>query len=516
MSGGGNYIQRIINKFLSIKFMDENEIPYGIKQENGKPSVNIETGNNTSSDAFGRFRVANPVNIFENKNIHNRNKNQWEEPIVGAIIVHGTVTSGPFQVAETITGGTSGSIGTISAVNAGSVTYDINHNDFEDGETITGGTSGATATVTTHNTGSDLVHNRNNASVTIQVGISNGDSSVRTSHRYFPYIPGKSQETGQTFLFGEAVTNVRRRVGYFNSNNGLFFEQTSAGIRFVRRTKTSGSIVNNLIEQADWNEDKFDGSGPSGIDLDFSFIQFFWIDFQWQGAGRIRFGFEINGKRWVAHNINISNSKTTVYMSTASLPIRYEITNTGTTAGINTIKEFCTAVTGGGGEKHTGLGFSISNDVTARAVTTEVPVLAIRLKNTFGTDNGENRKTVEFSNGGIFATTNSAHFEIRRLHAPSSITATWTDLGIESAVEYSTDITAVTGNPSVRIEEGYAASGQAGKGGIERVVSGDKLDQHRLLTQNVDSDNSEMFIIYATSLTGTSNVNAHMSWVEFD
>lgn len=511
MSNGGSYLTRAL-----IKFLDENGIPYGIPQENNKPSINIEIGDNTSADAFNRLRVQNPVNIFENKNIHDRSKHQWEEPIIGAIIVHGSVSGGPFQVAETITGGTSGSVGTVTTVNGGSLVYTVNHNDFEDGETITGGNSGATATVTTHNTGSHVSHDRNNASVILQVGTNSGDSAVRTTHRYFPYVPGKSQEPAQTFLFGDAVANVRRRVGYFDSNNGLIFEQTNSGIRFIRRTKTSGSVVDNLIERTNWSVDKFDGTGPSGIDLNLSFMQFLWSDFQWQGTGRIRLGLEINGKRWVAHNINISNSLATVYMSTPSLPLRYEITNTGATAGVNTMQEFCSAVTGGGGEKHTGVGFSISNDISARAVTSEVPILAIRLKNTFGTDSGENRKSVQFSNGGIFAKTNSAHFIIRRLHNPSGITATWTDVGIESAVEYSTDITIVTGNPSVRIEEGYAGSGQAGKGGVPSIIGGEKLDQHRLLSQNIDSDNSEMFVIYGESLTATSNIFAHMSWVEFD
>jgi hypothetical protein len=203
-------------------------------------------------------------------------------------------------------------------------------------------------------------------------------------------------------------------------------------------------------------------------------------------------------------------------MSSPSQPIRYEIENTGATSGVNTMKEFCSTVISEGGDKQTGVGFSISREISARAVTTDVPILAIRLKNTFGTGSGENRKIVQFSNGGIFATTNSAHFDIKHLHDPSSITATWVSVGSDSAVEYSIDITAATGNPSVKIEQGYAASGQAGKGGINNVVSGDKLDQHRIITQNIDSTNSEMFVIAATSLTGTSNVYAHISWVEYD
>ena len=45
-------------------------------------------------DGNGRLRVANPVNLFLNKNVHSKNDNLWEEPVTGAIIEHGAVTGG--------------------------------------------------------------------------------------------------------------------------------------------------------------------------------------------------------------------------------------------------------------------------------------------------------------------------------------------------------------------------------------------------------------------------------------
>jgi hypothetical protein len=348
----------------------------------------------------------------------------------------------------------------------------------------------------------------------LQVGALAGDEAIRTTHRYIPYIPGDSQLIGLTFRFGTATTNRRKRVGYFDIGNGLFLEQTTTGIRFVRRTKTSGSVVDNAIEQADWNVDKMDGSGDSGETLDLTKVCFIVIDFQWQGAGRIRFGFYVNGIIIYAHYINTSGTLATPWMSTPSLPVRYEISNTGVATGTDTMSEFCSSVISEGGEKLTGQGFSISTDVTPRVVTTVVPVLVVRLKSSFG--GGANRKTVKFINGGVFSTGNSCHFEIRHVHSPFAITATWTDVSGGSACEYSTDMTAMTGNPTHKLEEGYAAAGQAGKGGAENVVTGDVSDQHRIVSQNYDSDNSQMFAIYATSITGSASVYSHISWVEFE
>lgn len=59
---------------------------------------------------------------------------------------HGSVTGGPFQVAETITGGTSTATGTVSYVGSGWVELTAVSGTFVAGETLTGGTSLATAT----------------------------------------------------------------------------------------------------------------------------------------------------------------------------------------------------------------------------------------------------------------------------------------------------------------------------------------------------------------------------------
>lgn len=484
-------------------------------------NVHIGSMDDVFIDNFNRIRVSNPVNLFLNKNIHTRNKTLWEEPIVGAIIEHGAVTGGPFQVAETITGGTSGQTGTVTAVDAGAltITYNVNHNDFEAAETITGGTSGATATVNTINTGSHISHDRDKGVVTLQVGTSTNDQGVRASHRYIPYVPGKTQLITLTFLFGSAVENIRRRVGYFDGLNGLYFEQTSDGIRFTRRSSTSGSVVNTSTEQDDWNLDKLDGNGLSGITLDLSKVHFLIIDFVWQGVGNIRWGFEIEGRPIYCHEDTFANEINTAFMSTASLPVRYEITNTGGTAAVQTMDEICSSVISEGGEKLTGLGFTKSNDVTPRTIAAasgNVPIMAIRLKNSFGSDSGPNRRTVRFSNMSIMCTTNNCHFELYHVHDPTGITATWSDISSESGVEVSTDISAYTGNPKHGIEEGYAVAGQAGKGSGEAGVSGDELDQHRFLSQNIDSTNSEMFVIEAASFTGNSDISAHISWVEFE
>ena len=497
---------------------------YGLDPLNRfKPSgdlnpFSIKFGDSANMDGNSRLRIAQPVNLFLNKNIHTFNDTLWEEVITGAIIVHGTVTGGPFQVGEIFTGGTSGHTGTITTVNVGLIIYDVNHNHFTDGETITGGTSGATATVTTHDTGSNVSHDRDIASTIIQTGPTAGDSAVRQSHRYIPYVPGKNQHITITFLFGDAVDGLTRRAGYYNGDNGLYLEQKSNAVRVVRRTKTSGVVVDeaNAVEQADWNIDKLDGTGASGITLDLSKTQFFVIDFVWQGVGRLRWGFELGGRIVYFHQETFTNDSTVPFMSTPTLPIKFEALNIGGTGETHTVKEICTSVVSEGGERLSGLGFAVSNDITPRALTTvEIPILAIRLKSTYG--GSDNRKTVEITGGEFFPVGNgNCHWELKHVHAPSAITATWQSVSDESAVEYSTDISALTGNPAHAIKEGYAAGGGGGKGLAPVPVGVDKEDQHRFLSQNFDSTNSQMFVLFARTLASSLDGYGTIPWIEYE
>jgi hypothetical protein len=206
-----------------------------------------------------------------------------------------------------------------------------------------------------------------------------GDKVIRQSRAYHRYQPGKSQLVMLTGVLGAAKANVRQRMGYFDAQNGIFLEQTSVGLRLVRRTYTSGSAVDNTVEQTAWNIDKMDGYGPSDVILDTSKAMIFVIDLEWLGVGRVRCGFVVDGSIYYVHQFNHANSLTSVYMTTANLPLRYEIENTAAAASNTDLIQICSAVISEGGfEEGRGIPFSARSGVTAKAVTTRVPLVSIR------------------------------------------------------------------------------------------------------------------------------------------
>jgi hypothetical protein len=193
------------------------------------------------------------------------------------------------------------------------------------------------------------VHATDTSTVALNVSTGSGDQVIRETKRVFPYQPGKSLLILNTFVMNEAKTGLRQRVGYFGAENGIFIEQDGTTINLVKRSYITGSVVDTKIAKANWNGDKLDGNGESGFTLDLTKSQIFWVDIEWLGVGSVRCGFVINGRYVVCHTFHHANLLDSVYMTTAILPIRYEITNTAATASASVLKQVCSTVVSEGG-----------------------------------------------------------------------------------------------------------------------------------------------------------------------
>lgn len=233
-------------------------------------------------------------------------------------------------------------------------------------------------------TSGTATYNSTRSSVDMAVTTASGSQVVRQSKRVFAYQPGKSLLIMATFAMNEPKTNLQQRVGYFSTANGIFFEVSDAVKSFVIRTSTGGSPSDaRKVVQADWNGDKLDGTGPSGITLDVTKTQIFFTDLEWLGVGTVRVGFIINGQYIVCHTFQNANVQTAVYMQTAILPIRYEITNTGVTASASTMQQICSTVISEGGYAEISRPYIARNTTKKNVGTTLTPIVSIRLNSSF-------------------------------------------------------------------------------------------------------------------------------------
>jgi hypothetical protein len=233
----------------------------------------------------------------------------------------------------------------------------------------------------TSGSGTGTSHSANTASVTLSVGATTAGTRVRQSKRRLAYQPGKSQLSFITFTMGAAATGITRRVGLFDESNGIFLEQTSSGLSWVRRTYASGSPVDNATAQASWSEDVMDGTGASGYTLDMTKSQIITIDYEWLGVGIVRVGFVIDGAIVYTHYFKHSNVLAGVYTSTPNYPVRFEIANDATGAASN-LETICASVMSEGGAERTGIIRAVDRGVTGLttgADTNIYPLCAIRL-----------------------------------------------------------------------------------------------------------------------------------------
>lgn len=287
---------------------------------------------------------------------------------------------------------------------------------------------------TSNTAGTRFDYHANTSTVRLFVRTITGQKVIRETNRVFAYQPGKSLQLFNTFVMDAPKTGLRQRVGYFNDNNGVFLEQANSAIRFVVRSQGSGSVVDNYAEKSNWNMDKLDGTGPSGLTLDLTKSQIFFSDIEWLGVGSVRCGFVVNGQLIHCHTFNHANINSDVYMTTACLPVRYEIENIGLSATNSVLKQICTSVISEGGYELRGRGRTVGTDVTTvRDLTTAgtfYPVMAIRLKS--------NRldAIVTPKNISLLGVGNATRFRWKIVQDATITGAVWTSVSADSAVEY--------------------------------------------------------------------------------
>jgi hypothetical protein len=337
---------------------------------------------------------------------------------------------------------------------------------------------------------------------------------VHQTKFYHHYMPGKSQVILSSFNFFSANANVTKRTGYFDDNDGIFFEQTGDGtLNFVLRSYVTGAPTERRYPQSSWSFDKCDGNGASAFNIDITKTQLVWIDFQWLGVGKVRCGFVHDGDYILAHEFNNSNELSTVYMSNPNLPVRCEMLNTGVTTG-GIFDQICSTVISEGGYVESGIDWAVANTPRALTAGQTLPIMAIRLKTTYKTYS--NRMIVRMGNLGMFSDGENIKWRLLKLPDSSHITANvWTSVDDDSGVEYNVDATAFSDGDA--LDNGWVGASTQGsqKAGGSPASNMPSTAKKNYIVQNYASSNSEIYLVVATNLGAQStNVGVAMQWRE--
>jgi len=373
---------------------------------------------------------------------------------------------------------------------------------------------------TSNTAGTTVAHSTNQGLINLTLPTTADAEIIRESTKTCSYQPGKSLFVLNTFVPATPKANLRQRVGYFGAENGIYFEIDGTTAYLVERSYVTGELVETRVAQANWNNDTLQGSAvnipgqglgpcPSNIELDLTKAQIFWMDIEWLGLGTVRCGFVIDGKLVHCHSFHHANLIASTYITTASLPLRYEMKNTGTTASSSTMGQVCTSVVSEGGYELRGLQQAATVPITAPVdlptAGTYYTVLSIRLKAS------PNRldAIVILTALSVLGITNNAHYNWQVRASGTSNGGTWVDAGTNSAVEYKIDGGTYDGGRI--LASGYTSGSNQGSTSVD--ILKEALFKFQLERNGLTGEPFELSLV-AASNSGGADIYASMDWEE--
>lgn len=352
-------------------------------------------------------------------------------------------------------------------------------------------------------TGGTVAHIANESAIRLTVTGTSGSSAKLRTNTFFRYQAGKELVVKQTIYHNDlGQTNQVRRWGFFDDNDGLFWELSGTAFRAVRRTSTSGAPVDNVVAQSSWNGDKFNGTGTSGITLDLTKGNIYEIHIDWLGVGEARFF--ING--YLVHTFRNPNTIVGPYIKTAQLPLSCEISNTSTSTTSN-FTFICASILVQGGSEPEGTSFAAFNSTVKTATVTETPILSIRPKATY---NSITNRAVLFPFRAAISTEGS-RIAYRIIMNATLTGAAFTSVDAASTAEFDVTATAFTGGQTLLI--GFLGGTNDANNNID--LSEFFKEQGRKLRQDAFATTVDTLTIVANDeAAGSTSVKSSISWKE--
>jgi hypothetical protein len=359
-------------------------------------------------------------------------------------------------------------------------------------------------------TGGAVAFNSGQGLMDLSVTSESGSTVVRETTKVFAYQPGKSLLAMNTFVMSSAKDNLVQKVGYFGAENGMYLQLDGSTLSFVKRTSVVGaSVTETVVNQADWNGDKLDGTGPSQLTLDVSKAQILWMDIEWLGVGTVRMGFIINGKYIVCHSFHHANLIDSTYITTASLPLRYEIYNSAATAGSSTLKQICSTVISEGGYEIRGsqreIDLPVDSPRTCTVAGTYYPIVSLRLKPS------KLDSVVILSALSAVGLGNNGLFSWKIIANGTTASGTWVDASTDSAIQYNIGGTGFSIGNGRTLAGGYFTSSTQSNTPITLISS--DLFKFQFERNTFTSTPYELTLIVAAKNAGDL-VYAAMDWEE--
>ena len=297
-------------------------------------------------------------------------------------------------------------------------------------------------------------HNPASSNIVMEVGSTAGSKVIRQTKNVMRYIPGRPATLAFAIRLDTPQVGIRRRFGLFDETDGAYFEDDGGTYSYVIRSSTSGITTETRVTRENWNGEKFDGNGYTGVTADATKQQMISINYEWYGAGAVKFNWLMKNETIVSHEFENSNVNDLVWCRSPFLPIRVEIENVTGVAGTHYLYQGSNSLIQEGEPEKLGILESISNPITGTTLTdanTFYPVVSLRLKS-------DQLSAVALLRSLQTATNDNTNVYWRLIENPTLTGASWIDHpDSNSFTQYDTSATDTTGGNIVL--SGFTISG---------------------------------------------------------
>lgn len=210
-----------------------------------------------------------------------------------------------------------------------------------------------------------------NAMLKVSTGVTPNSTIFLKSRKALRYTPGYEAYLNYTFLLSTPVVGTYVFSGLGDEVNHFSIGYNTTGIFGIRHRRDG---VDSFIAQSEFNKDKLDGSGESGIVLNPSFGNIFRISYGFLGFANITFSVLDKTNKWVAfHIIEYANKYTQTHITNTYLPIFANMSNGSTSNNIYAhFGSVEAGVVDGGGVDVTGRSFSAKIDSLVTGTNTTI------------------------------------------------------------------------------------------------------------------------------------------------
>jgi hypothetical protein len=353
--------------------------------------------------------------------------------------------------------------------------------------------------------GGVATHDPTGSEVDMAVTSTLNSEVIRQTIHTMRYIPSRTSTLSFSVKLNLPVAGIRKRFGLFNGSDGFYFEDDGSGDYFCCIINSGGTPSLQRVGRAQWNGDKLDGNGPSGITADPTKQQMVSFEYEWYGAGQVKFGWVIDGKTIIVHTFNTANVLVNAWSRTPFLPIRIEIKNTtgGQAGGPFYIYQGSNSLVSEGQPEKLGIAQNIQTAITGLdtgTANTYRPLISIRLKAT-------QLQGIVLPSYFQVATIDNTNVYYRLVRNVTLTGGTWNDMpDANSFAQYNVTATSFTGGTT--LDAGFVIGGSGG--GPIRI---DKDTQFQIGRSSIGTVSDTLTLVAAASTSNKSAI-ASMTWIE--